>query len=377
MKENITKLILGTISEKELLELHNWLNKPNNQSQLESYIRIYYDLNLTTLKNDEEKAYSKVLNEIDLQQKPKKKLIPNWLKYAATIALIIGFGYILRNGLFFEKSSNKIVPKNDAITLELDNGSIKKIDISKSTKVKDSNGRLIVEQNKNRLKYSKTTTGKSSLVYNKIHIPYGKKLEIELSDGTQVYLNSGSSLRYPVDFSSFPNRLVQLSGEGYFKVAKNSSRPFIVKCDSLNVKVLGTEFNVSAYDNESNIDVVLVEGSVNLNNGNLSSGKSVNLKPGEKGSYSQAKNIAVEMVNTEIYTSWIDGYLIFRNLTFDEITERLERHYNVEIENANAELGKEIFNASFHNVEIEKVLSFFNDTHAIAYVIENNKVLIK
>src|SRR5690606_25698590 len=126
-------------------------------------------------------------------------------------------------------------------------------------------------------------------------IPKGKKFQIQLSDGTLVHLNAGSSLRYPVDFLSEGPRQVFLSGEAYFDVAKNASNPFIVNVDDLEVRVLGTQFNVSAYSEDEYIDVVLVEGSVNLNK---KEGDMVELSPGQKGSYKQnSDSITVNEVN--------------------------------------------------------------------------------
>jgi len=377
MKKYITKLLLGTITKKEIIELRNWLKDTKNQAILESYVRDYHDLNLATLKNNLDEAYNKVTHQIDIYEKPVKRLFPNWTKYAAAIVFLIGLGFFYQQGFFLPQGQNVLLPKDESITLELDNGSIQTIDITGVKEVRDSEGNVVGAQKQDQISYSQANQ-KEELIYNTLTIPNGKKFQIELSDGTLVHLNAGSSLRYPVNFLSEGPRQVFLSGEAYFDVAKNVSNPFIVNVDELDVKVLGTQFNVSAYEEDKNIDVVLVEGAVSLDKKNELQNHSVTLSSGQKGSYKQdSKIIMVNEVNTNLYTSWRQGYLVFRDLTFDNILTKLERHYNIEIENTNAELGKEIFNASFDNVEVEKVLSYFNDTHKIDYEIKNNKILIK
>lgn len=377
MKKNISKLLLGTISEKELLELRDWLKDPENQHTLEAFVRDYHDLNLATLENNLDEAYNKVSHQISNKEKPVKKLLPNWSRYAAAILLLLGVAFYYQQVFLLDTGQNVLVPKDDAITLELDNGVIQTIDINGANEVKDAEGNVVGAQQQNQISYSQASK-KEELVFNTLKMPNGKKFQIVLSDGTLVYLNAGSSLRYPVSFLNDGPRQVYLSGEAYFDVVKSASNPFIVNVDKLDVRVLGTQFNVSAYGEDEFIDVVLVEGAVGLNKKNQLKADAVKLSPGQKGSYKQvSESIMVNEVDTSLYTSWMQGHLVFRDLSFDQILAKLERHYNIEIVNRNAELGQEVFNASFDNVAIEEVLGYFNDIHSIHYTIEKNKVIIK
>tara|TARA_R100000935_G_C2841681_1_gene171493 strand:+ start:1797 stop:2930 length:1134 start_codon:yes stop_codon:yes gene_type:complete len=377
MKKNITKLLLGTITENEIVELRNWLQDPKNQAILESYVRDYHDLNLTTIKNNLDEAYNKVSHQLEITEKPVKKLIPNRSRYAAAIVLLFGLAFFYQQGFFSNGDMEVLVPNDDSITLELDNGAIQTIDVNGAIEVRDSEGNIVGSQQQNQISYSKVIE-KEELVFNTLTIPNGKKFQIELSDGTLVHLNAGSSLRYPVNFLRDGPRQVFLSGEAYFDVAKSESNPFIVNVDELDVKVLGTQFNVSAYGEDEFIDVVLIEGAVGLNKKDQLQGDTVKLSPGQKGSYKQiSENIMVNEVDTSLYTSWMQGHMVFRDLTFNNILKKLERHYNIEIVNANVELGKEVFNARFDNVAIEEVLGYFNDIHKIDFKIEGNKVIIK
>jgi hypothetical protein len=377
MKKNITKLLLGTITENEIVELRNWLQDPKNQSILESYVRDYHDLNLAIIENNLDEAYKKVSNQIDIKEKPVKKLFPNWTRYAAAIVLLFGLAFFYQQGFFATSDQEVLVPKDDSITLELDNGTIQTIDVNGAIEVRDAEGNVVGSQQQNQIRYSRASE-KEVLVFNTLTIPNGKKFQIELSDGTLVHLNAGSSLRYPVNFLSDGPREVFLIGEAYFDVTKNVSNSFVVNVNELDIKVLGTQFNVSAYGEDEFIDVVLVEGAVGLHKEDELQADAVKLSPGQKGSYEQASNyIQVNEVNTSLYTSWMQGHLVFRDLTFNNILKKLERHYNVEIINFNEVIGNEVFNARFDSVAIEEVLGYFNDIHSIDFRIEENKVIIK
>lgn len=377
MKKYISKLLMGTISDDELIVLRKWIDDPQNRSTLESYLKDYHDLNLVLLKNDVDAAYSKVIGQIEKEKRPIRRLMTNWIKYAAVVMLFFGIAYLIQRDYSSHQDASVIVSNDKSITLELENGAVQTIDVSQTKAVKDVNGNLIGAQKQNQLSYT-PVAGIDKLVFNTLTVPYGKRFELVLSDGTSVHLNAGSSLRYPMNFLKEGARQVFLTGEAYFDVKKNKSNPFVVKVGELEVNVLGTEFNVSAYTEDSDIEVVLVEGAVNLKQNNDAINESTNLVPGQKGLFEHtSNNISVANVKTALYTSWRQGHLVFRNVTFDNILAKLERHYSVEIENRNKELGSEIFNASFNDVEIEKVLSFFNDVHKIKYSIENNKVIIE
>lgn len=375
MKKYISKLLMDTISQDELVILKKWLENPKNQSILESYVKNYHDLNMAMLKDNVDEAYEKVIGQIEQRERPVKKLIPNWIRYSA--AVVIGIGLMVQYYYSSEKSDTTLVPKEDEITLELDNGTIQTIHTGQSKVVKNAEGNVVGKQEQDQIDYSEANNIKE-LVYNTLSLPKGKTFRIMLSDGTAVNMNAGSSLRYPVNFRSNESRRVFLTGEAYFDVAKDKERPFIVSSGNLEVEVLGTEFNVSSYSEDAHIEVVLVEGAVNLNTKGELEENPIELSPGQRGSYSRdSKNIHIDTVNTNMYTSWMQGHLVFRELTFDQILTKLERHYNIEILNTNTELGKVVFNASFNEVKIEEVLSFFNDTHEIEYEIKNNTVIIK
>lgn len=328
-----------------------------------------------------DKIFSNILSlakETETEEiKIKKKPVLRYISIAASIIVLLSIGWSYQKNIF--KTENAPIIDPNAITLQLANGEIQVISSNKKSQVTDSDGNVVGNQNGNKIIYD-TETSAEKLVYNTLKIPYGKRFELQLSDGTVVHLNSGTTLKYPVKFIAGENRQVFLDGEAFFDVTKDKKHPFVVNADKLNVRVLGTHFNVSSYPEDAQTDVVLVEGSVGLYRGNetFDATKNTILKPGFKGSFNKNDgSIAAKAVNTGVYTSWMQGRLTFRNMSFRDISKKLERHYNVTIETQNKKLADEKFYASFGDEPIEKVLSYFNDIHGINYVIKNNEIVIK
>lgn len=311
--------------------------------------------------------------EIVSEKNPFRK----YLGIAASILVLLTIGLSYQQG-FFNLKEAPVLNSNE-ITLQLENGDIQVISAEKKSQIADAEGNVIGNQNGNKIVYDTETTA-DKLVYNTLKIPYGKRFELQLSDGTIVHLNSGTTLKYPVKFIAGENRQVFLDGEAFFDVTKDKTHPFVVNADNLNIRVLGTHFNVSNYPEDNLTDVVLVEGSVGLYSAKeqFNAEKNTILKPGFKGSFSKNTNkITTKAVITDVYTAWIKGGLTFRDMTFRDISKKLERHYNVTIVNQNSKLSNEKFNASFGDEPIAKVLSYFNEIHGINYTLKNNEVLIK
>lgn len=168
---------------------------------------------------------------------------------------------------------------------------------------------------------------KQEIVYNTIVVPRGGEYKLELADGTLVWLNSDSELRYPVKFAG-SQRDVWLKGEGYFEVSKNPEKPFRVVVDDMIVKVLGTSFNINAYKDRGNILTTLVSGKVDIQD---MSGKSlVVMSPNQQVDFRHGK-ISVQEVDVTRFVSWIDGKFYFNDMTLENIMSQLQRWYNIEV----------------------------------------------
>lgn len=210
----------------------------------------------------------------------------------------------------------------------------------------------VVEQNELRYDAQAAPDSPGATSFNTIHVPGRTILKTVLPDGSAVYLNSVSQLKFPASFSGSERR-VELVGEAYFEVVKDAKRPFIVTTKSQSIKVLGTSFNVSAYADDRCESVVLASGSVSLSAANNAP---LTMKPGEMATLqSNSGQYLVENVNTRNYSAWKDGVFIFNRMPLDEIMARLARWYDVDIVFADPRAGKLHFTGA---VEKEWTLSY-------------------
>tara|TARA_R110000868_G_scaffold1647_4_gene13284 strand:+ start:1648 stop:2808 length:1161 start_codon:yes stop_codon:yes gene_type:complete len=344
-------------------------------------MEVDYLMSKKYLEVDEEVAYKIFLEQIKLQtlnvQKSKKGGIRRMWKYAAVFIGVVGLG------LTFLSKSNKgqeiITIANEEVNLQLGNGKLEIIKESGNTNILDTEGNVIAVQTGDKIKYTPTSKTKE-IQYNELNVPYGKKFELELSDGTIVYVNSGSVLRYPTSFVAGNIRQVYLKGEAFFKVAEDQEHPFIVNSGSVNIRVLGTEFNVSAYSEDLETSTILVSGSVQLYDSLSVDNKHTNLHlvPGQRGTWSKEQRaFETDKVDTSIYTSWVQGKLIFRDMPFKQIRRQLERRYNVTIVNTDNSLDNNTFSANFEEESIEEILEILDRTYGIEYSIKDNQINIK
>jgi len=371
----IVKFITNQASKDEIEELTEWLKQDENQIVFKDFVKTNYAID-TALNTFDSTEVRKQLSE-RIQKENNvftKRRFSSYYKYAAILIVALGGFYFYKNSGAEQVKQNVIVPRVDEIVLQLGNES-QNLNSNDARNVTDKDGNIIGKQEGNRLVYTKAYS-EGSLVYNTIRIPYGKKFEVQLSDGTLIHLNAGTSLRYPVQFVKNQNRQVYLLGEAYFEVEKDKAHPFNVNTQNGNIEVLGTKFNVDTYSENTSTDVVLVEGKVSLYKEQKTN--QVYLTPSFKGSLVKGETaIKTEQVNTDYYTAWVKGSLVFKNASFADIIKKLERQYNVTFINRNKTLGKEIFNARFDNEPIEVVLKYFSDSYKIDYQIDRDKITIK
>ncbi len=301
----------------------------------------------------------------------------NLFRYAASIVLIAGAFYFFNemygtpnNGLHNQKG-------DDSIVLKLENGNTSVITENDNKDIVDSHGSVVGVQSGNTITYGKAKKEPKELVYNELTVPLGKKFDLVLSDGTSIKLNAGSTVKYPVQFVETSKRVVQIWGEAFFDVTKDEARPFQVIANNVQVEVLGTKFNVSSYPEDDDISTVLVEGSVKLSNNAAEEENSFVIVPNQKASWNKENaTMTIEEVETDIYTSWINGRMIFKNIPFKNIRKKLERRYNVTIINNNKALDEKFYNASFDIETIEQVMKAFKENYSIDYEIADNQIII-
>jgi ferric-dicitrate binding protein FerR (iron transport regulator) len=207
-------------------------------------------------------------------------------------------------------------------------------------------------------------------VIEKVTTPYGARTSFKLPDGSEVWLNSGSTISFPRQYDKLRN--VELSGQAYFKVLKDG-RPFMVKTSKGNVEVMGTSFDVKAYANE-NFETTLVEGSVKVRN-NVN--QVATLKPGEQSIITSANKFSMNKVNTGLITSWIDGKLMFVKEPFQNVATELERWYNVKIELQGEKLKRLGYTGTIEMETFSEVLELINTTTPIKYKFNKNTRILK
>ncbi len=208
------------------------------------------------------------------------------------------------------------------------------------------------------------------IVYQQVKASYGTQTRVELSDGTEVYLNSGSTLRFPVSFNGMKNRNVELTGEGHFAVAKNSAQPFVVDIHKMQIKVFGTTFNVEAYPDNLTYTIALVEGSIQLRKVAENGGPEfLDMKPNQVAVYQQSENNLVCKTENDLskYSAWTEGKIVFSNDPVNTVTQKLGNWFNVDIEIADKKLEKYRFTGTFIDEPLEQVLNILNMTSHMQY----------
>tara|TARA_R110002012_G_scaffold237719_3_gene411452 strand:+ start:1733 stop:2887 length:1155 start_codon:yes stop_codon:yes gene_type:complete len=374
--KNIVHKFLGNTATTEEIEfLTKWVN--NNKASFQEEIKLHYLVTGLFAEEKAERLKRELLDNIEkFEIKERRSRRFNVLKYAAVFIGIVTVGTLFYLGGIADKD----LPQKQ-ITITLGDGSTKEILEAKTSEVVSSSGTYVAEQEGSKIIYkkksAKTLKNSGPLVYNTLEVPYGKKFQIVLSDGTEVYLNSGSSLTYPVAFYDEGPRNVVLRGEAYFTVKSDSLRPFSVDAGLLGTKVLGTEFNISNYADDEYVKVVLVEGRVAVNEGGNPGRRAIVLRPHQMASYSlSGADLVVSDVDVSSHIAWKDGILLFKNEDFYRITKKLERHYDIEINIKDVEVGQERYTGRFKTETIDEVLQAFQRIKEFEYSSSKNKIEI-
>ncbi|MGX1929628.1 FecR family protein [Flagellimonas sp. 2504JD4-2] len=360
----INKYLSGKASEAEVKMIFDWMDaSPKNKMEFIELKKIW-SLSME-VDGDKEGAWEKVQKR--LRELKRKKHIRTNFKYAAI--LVIGMG--LAVGLLYDKVVVEL-PK-DQIVLELSDGTKKIIKSDGSQEIVGSDGQILGQQEADGISY--TDSQGDELAYNTLHIPYSKRFNLVLSDGTKIHLNSGATLRYPVKFMEGMSREVFLDGEAFFDVTEDENREFIVRANGLTTKVYGTEFNINSYKEDDIHEVVLVSGSIGVQKDSTSR-EEILLKPNEKASLSKDGRLYRESVDVSGYIAWIDGVLVFENERLENILRRLERHYDVSITNNYTAINDNRYTGYFDIESVYDILRTFSKHKPFVYEVNGNYITI-
>ncbi len=375
LKKIISKYLDGKASEEE-------------KAFLERYY-VFFDKEDDVLNKLTETEVQAIEDKIQIQvfsaiaEKKTRFKIFNLIPYkqiAAAVLLVAG-GYIAyqtfwHNGNIGKAGTeltqlNPIDSAENAVLLTLSNGKKLKLEEIQSGVVVEESGAKIEKASDGTITYTVNDNLFSPSAENKYHTistPNGKLSQVNLPDGTKVWLNAMSSLKYPVAFNS-QQRIVELSGEAYFEVTKNKAKPFIVKAKNTEVQVLGTKFNVNAYANDDFTKTTLTEGLVSVTNDKLSK----LLKPGQQATtFGSKAKIDISSVDIEEAMAWKNGYFMFNNLDIKTVMNMISRWYDIEVE-YQGKIENEVFIGTVSRFEnIEKLLSTIELTGGVHFKIEES-----
>ncbi|WP_190809802.1 FecR family protein [Flagellimonas sp. S3867] len=380
----IEKFLARTISPLERRILKKWVL--TRRENLEFFKKEIRKRSKNTLYHhfDESEAFKRFMATVEKKQ-ANKRVPKNFLKYAAVFVGLLSIGFIAYRSLNYVEQPEILVQieepgqkKQSNVVISLADGTERVITLDGATELVDKDGKTIAKKQAQGLDFSQLDNSlDQNLVFNEIYVPFGQTFNLTLSDGTKVWLNAGTRLKFPQNLNSATqNRIVYLEGEAYFDVTKDKNRPFIVNAENLDIKVLGTQFNVSAYKSDGKIATTLVEGSVNVYENSNPDAK-VLLTPSYQAAFIKENGtIAKKKVDTRIFTSWMENRLIIDNLTFQEILAKLERTHNVSIQNQVENLKGEVYKGEFENEDIKTILTTIAASTPFTFKIENNVITI-
>lgn len=304
--------------------------KENNPSQLnnieEAILLIRY---LQAVESDiPQEKIEKIKTKIFVIKKGRKLFYRlGWAAIFIALIGVAGILYQLMNNEKVDFAAFDVPVENEAQIIFAD-GSKKSITSENSQIIQEKSGTIIVDSDTLTIGQQDTKSEQIDLVT--VVMPYGKQTHLQLSDGSIIHINSGSKVSYPIKFVG-AKREIYLCGEAYLEVNANKQKPFIVHTADIDIRVTGTEFNVSAYSDDSFTQTVLVSGVVAIDRKNLLK-RNIELLPGESFSLNKLSGeISKEVVDTGQYTSWIQGYIICRKEPVSGVVKKLERYYNCKI----------------------------------------------
>lgn len=311
-------------------------------------------------------------------ENPKRK----WYAVVAVAAFLFAFGMgvWLNGGLFSEKRnvlSADVHPGGNRAALTLADGSIIDVDSAASGLLARQQGIRIFKDEDGTITYEQQNNGQylPETAFNTITTPKGGQYRVILPDLSCVWLNAASSLRYPIRFSGAERR-VELSGEAYFEVARNDRQPFVVQSNGQEVKVLGTQFNINAYDDESVVTTTLVDGSIAIVHlGQDGTILSHTLTPHQQATLSNG-SISITEVDIQPFTAWKNGQFVFRNTELDAILRQLERWYDIEVDYTTLP-DERFYGRMSRNVKLSEILNMLEVTSNIHFTIEERRLILE
>lgn len=343
---------------------------------IESWYLQYHSENKSLLPEQIEEFGKEILAQLPAANPHQNFKMPWRLLIAATLALFaVGISvYLLKpNRQNSQNIAYRIKPGSNKAILTLANGVKVNLNDARDGFIIEQGG-TTVEKTVNGIVQYKQQAGLANAVLNQLNTvstPNGGQWQVNLPDGTQVWLNAASSLTYPVSFNQLPNRKVKVTGEAYFEVAKDNRHPFIVESGNQSIKVLGTHFNINAYSNEPTLKTTLIEGSIQLS----TTQKVVMLKPGEQATLTKTK-ISIAKIDIEPVIAWKDGDFIFKDIDFKSTMRQISRWYDVEVIYKTEPVGFTPGGWISRSKDINTVLKIMESTEHVHFKVDGRRIVV-
>lgn len=363
----------------EAVKLYSILNGSWSKAELER--------NFNSFEHKLQLHVSGSMEQYTVRKSGLSKMVRIWLAAGSAAAiLVIGLlTFYWMNSTTSGPNSpqsaylNDIAPGGNKATLTLASGEEISLSDARNGQIKRLPGLDIIKTAEGTVVYNvaDNSTKQVKAEYNTIKTPTGGKYTINLPDGSTVTLNAASSLKFPSSFAGLSegeDRIVELNGEGYFQVSKNPRHPFVVKTASQQVRVLGTHFNINAYEDEAAVKTTLLEGRVLIRSLSKSN-QEVALKPGQQSTLQNHK-LSVQTVNTSLATDWINGDFIFEEEPIPDVMRRIARWYDIDIQ-YEGQIPLETFTGKIsRSNNISQLLAAMELTRAVHFKIEGRRVTL-
>jgi transmembrane sensor len=387
LKYLLDNYIAKTISPEEEHELFQLIGLGEYDEEIKKYMSGVWNVEYSELltKQQSERILNAVFgqetaNIVTRRKASKRKLI--WV--AASILLVVTSAGLF---LWLQKSSstptlsnsgtnqpvNDVMPGTSGAILKLDDGSSIVLDSAANGNLAQQGNTLVVKSGAAISYVNDKALVEQQMHYNTVETPTGRQFQLVLEDGTKVWLNAASSIRFPVAFIG-KQRIVEITGEAYLEVAKNKQKPFQVMCDGSVVEVLGTHFNINAYADEESINTTLLEGSVKV----LKGLNQKTIKPGEQAQVRSDGNVRTTAnVNIDEVVAWKENRFLFDNTDVKKLMRQLSRWYSVDIQ-FKGDLDESLtFNGTIpRSATLATVLKMLESTGDVKFSIEGKKIVV-
>ena len=376
--ELIYKDKIGNLTEQEKCELLAWLEESDFNRQI--FDELAKGSSLSRSYDEYRNIHrEQVWNAIEKQIVPQgRQLSLQWVGYAASVMILVVAGWFI-----FQMSDNKnvvqegkkvarITPGTQKAILHLDNGEQLVLADNNTVVVEDSlSGRI--EQVDKSLVYQTESTVKEERL-NVLEIPNGGEFQVTLADGTKVCLNAGTKLTYPIAFVG-KERRVHLEGEGYFEVKRDENKPFIVEINGMEVKVLGTSFNLRSFAADNRSTATLISGKIEVK----TSSRRVELSPNQQADLLVGENkLDVREVDAAVYSAWTKGRFVFRRERLETILDDVSRWYNVTVFYEQSSAKDILFSGIMERyADISKTLEMLEKTGKVSFIIDEQKIIVR